>query len=103
MDITFIHFSFRALLKILKRDIPKEPGIFIKPSTSYVTEGEHILIPKDFSVNEEVELGVIIGKKTKHVSREEAMDFVGGYCVALDMTATCRMVSSYVDTELNDV
>nr|CAH7736024.1 unnamed protein product [Callosobruchus chinensis] len=85
--------NYRALLKVLKRDIPKEPGIFIKPSTSYITEEGPILIPRDFSVNEEVELGVIIGKKAKHVPKEEAMNFVGGYCVALDMTATCRMVS----------
>lgn len=49
-------------------------------------------IPKGFSVNEEVELGVIIGKKAKHVTKEEAMEYIGGYCVALDMTATCRMV-----------
>nr|CAH7736022.1 unnamed protein product [Callosobruchus chinensis] len=83
--------NYRALLKVLKRDIPKEPGIFIKPSTSYITEEGPILIPRDFSVNEEVELGVIIGKKAKHVPKEEAMNFVGGYCVALDMTATCRM------------
>ncbi|CAH1981985.1 unnamed protein product [Acanthoscelides obtectus] len=86
--------NYRALLKVLKKDVPKEPGIFIKPSTSYITEGKQIMIPKGFSVNEEVELGIIIGKKAKHVSREEAMRYVGGYCVALDMTATCRLVGN---------
>lgn len=49
-------------------------------------------IPTGFSVNQEVELGVIINKKTKNIHESDAMDIVGGYCVALDMTATCRMV-----------
>lgn len=49
-------------------------------------------IPKEFSVNQEVELGVIISKKVKGVDKNDAMGAVGGYCVALDMTATCRLV-----------
>lgn len=39
----------------------------------------------------EVELGVVIGKDCKNVSSEEAMAFVGGYCLALDMTAQCEL------------
>lgn len=39
----------------------------------------------------EVELGVIIAKKCKNVSKSEAMQYVGGYCLALDMTAQCVM------------
>jgi 2-keto-4-pentenoate hydratase/2-oxohepta-3-ene-1,7-dioic acid hydratase in catechol pathway len=35
-----------------------------------------------------VELGVVIGKKCKHVRREEALDNVLGYCVANDLS--CR-------------
>lgn len=51
-------------------------------------------IPSGFAVNEEIELGVIIGKSGKHIKENEAMDYVGGYCIALDMTATCKMVYS---------
>lgn len=50
-------------------------------------------IPKGFSVNQEIELGVIISRKGKHITEAEAMEYVGGYCAALDMTATCRMVN----------
>lgn len=49
-------------------------------------------IPPSFAVNEEIELGVIIGKDGKFIKENEAMDYVTGYCVALDMTATNRMV-----------
>lgn len=39
----------------------------------------------------EVELGVIISKHCKNVSKANALDYVGGYCLALDMTAQCSL------------
>ncbi|XP_074039045.1 oxaloacetate tautomerase FAHD1, mitochondrial isoform X2 [Leptinotarsa decemlineata] len=75
----------------MNKPIPKVPEIFLKPTTSYVTEKSPIKIPKGFSVNEEVELGVIIGLKAKGVNEDEALNYVGGYCLAFDMTATCKM------------
>ncbi|XP_975403.1 acylpyruvase FAHD1, mitochondrial [Tribolium castaneum] len=83
--------NYKALVKILQRPIPETPDIFLKPTTSYITEAQKIIIPQGFSVNEEIELGVIIGKSGKFITESQAMDHVGGYCVALDMTATCRM------------
>lgn len=51
-------------------------------------------IPKVFSkVAYEVELGVIIGKPCKNVSKAKAMDYVAGYCLALDLTAQCHLVA----------
>lgn len=38
-------------------------------------------------VAHEVELGVVIGKHCKNVSVADALSYVGGYCLALDMTA----------------
>lgn len=60
-------------------------------------------IPKGFSVNEEIELGVIIDTKVKNIPENEAMKVVGGYCVALDMTATCKMVSKISSSPLKMV
>lgn len=37
----------------------------------------------------EVELGIIIGKKGKYIKKADAMQYIGGYCLALDMTARC--------------
>ncbi|XP_017780150.1 PREDICTED: acylpyruvase FAHD1, mitochondrial [Nicrophorus vespilloides] len=86
--------NYKALLPILKVDAPKEPVIFLKPSTSYITEGQRIVIPKGFAVNEEIELGVVIGKGGKNIEVGAAMDHVGGYCVALDMTATSELTTA---------
>ncbi|XP_053947724.1 acylpyruvase FAHD1, mitochondrial [Anastrepha ludens] len=72
--------------------VPKEPLLFLKPTSSYEIEGKPIVIPRVFTkVAHEVELGVIIGKKCKNVSKEEALNYVSGYCLALDMTAQCNL------------
>ena len=37
-------------------------------------------------IHHEVELGVVIGKTGVNISQSQAMDYVGGYALALDMT-----------------
>lgn len=54
------------------------------------------LNPHFKDVKHEIELGVIIGKRCKNVSEKEAMDYVGGYCLGLDMTAACYLVIIYL-------
>ncbi|XP_066991662.1 oxaloacetate tautomerase fahd-1, mitochondrial [Anabrus simplex] len=67
--------------------VPKQPIVFLKASSSYITEGQCIeLPPGSTAIHEEVELGVIIGKKGKNISESQALEYVGGYCLALDMT-----------------
>lgn len=83
--------NYNSLLKIQKAEKPKNPVIFLKPSTSYIIEGQPIKIPKGFTLNEEIELGVIIGKRCKNIDAKSIMDYVGGYCLALDMTATSEL------------
>ena len=65
-----------------------DPVLFLKPTSAFVTEGEPIRIPEGCKeLHHEVELGVIIGRKGSDISVSEAMDFVGGYTIVLDMTA----------------
>ncbi|KAJ9583793.1 hypothetical protein L9F63_021883 [Diploptera punctata] len=78
--------NYNSLLRERKLPLPKEPVIFLKPTSSYITEGQCIQIPEGFEVNEEVELGVIIGKKCKKVAESCGLQYVGGYCLALDLT-----------------
>jgi acylpyruvate hydrolase len=61
---------------------------FLKPTTSYVRPNNFIEIPLNSDVHHEVELGVVIGKKGRDISSKEAMDFVAGYALCLDLT--CR-------------
>ncbi|XP_047000630.1 acylpyruvase FAHD1, mitochondrial [Schistocerca americana] len=78
--------NYKELVKLSKQPAPKTPIIFLKPTSAYITEGSSIEIYPDSHVNEEVELGVIIGRKGRNISVADAMSHVGGYCLGLDMT-----------------
>ncbi|KAI3644593.1 hypothetical protein MP228_010757 [Amoeboaphelidium protococcarum] len=73
--------------KELGNDVPKSPIIFLKPTSSYCVNDSKVLIPKGTNVHHEVELGVVIGKRGSNVPKSDALDLVGGYTLALDMTA----------------
>ncbi|XP_069678946.1 oxaloacetate tautomerase FAHD1, mitochondrial-like [Periplaneta americana] len=78
--------NYKSLLAERNLPLPKVPVIFLKPTSSYIIEGQCIEIPKDFEVHEEVELGVIIGRRCKNVPESEGLKCIGGYCLALDLT-----------------
>ena len=63
-------------------------NIFLKPPSSIAGPGDNILVPKNAdSIFPELELCVVIGKKTRHVSKERAFDAIFGYTIMLDVTA----------------
>jgi len=62
-------------------------GLFNKVNSALIGCSEEVLIPlADRRTDHEVELAVIIGKKARAVSRENAMAHVFGYSIGLDMT-----------------
>ncbi len=68
-------------------EIPASPSIFIKPPSSYVAPGGVIEAP-DYShnIHYEVELVVAIGKDCRKIRREQAIDYIAGYAVGIDVT-----------------
>ncbi len=73
----------------MKKDPPKEPLMFLKPVSSLITWNEDIIYPNHMSskVDYEGELGIVIKKEAKWVSKEKAYDYIlGGVCVN-DVTA----------------
>ena len=68
--------------------IPKEPPIFPKWANAIVDPGEPVLRPRGSKqLDWEVELGVVIGRTARHVSREQALDHVFGYTIINDASA----------------
>ena len=68
--------------------IPKEPPIFAKWPNTIIDPGEPILRPRGSSALDwEVELGVVIGRPARYVSREQALDYVWGYTIVNDASA----------------
>ncbi len=62
--------------------------IFLKPPSAVIGPGENIVIPANAeTVFPELELCVVIGRESRGLSVEEAMDAVFGYSVILDVTA----------------
>jgi 2-keto-4-pentenoate hydratase/2-oxohepta-3-ene-1,7-dioic acid hydratase in catechol pathway len=68
------------------------PYFFQKPpTTSIVAPGEHIVIPKEVNQADwESELVAVIGRPARHVSVDQAMDYVAGYTVLNDISARDR-------------
>ncbi|KAL6190947.1 PREDICTED: acylpyruvase FAHD1, mitochondrial [Fragaria vesca subsp. vesca] len=80
--------NYAAHAKELGNAVPKEPVLFLKPTSSYLENGGTIEIPHPLeSLDHEVELAVVISKKARDVPQAKAMEYVGGYALALDMTA----------------
>jgi 2-keto-4-pentenoate hydratase/2-oxohepta-3-ene-1,7-dioic acid hydratase in catechol pathway len=66
-------------------EIPNEPVIFFKATTSLVGPNDELVIPKNATkVDWEVELALVIGKKALYVSHENALDHVAGYALHND-------------------
>jgi len=66
-------------------ELPKEPIIFFKATSSIVGPNDDLIIPKNSEKTDwEVELGVVIGKKASYVSESEAMDYIAEYVLHND-------------------
>ena len=66
--------------------VPKDPILFLKPTTSYILQDQGpILIPMNAHCHYEIELGVVIGSAGRKISCANAMDHVGGYVLAIDV------------------
>jgi 2-keto-4-pentenoate hydratase/2-oxohepta-3-ene-1,7-dioic acid hydratase in catechol pathway len=67
--------------------LPKEPIVFMKAVTCICGPNDHTLMPKDSTkLDYEVELGVVIGRRARYLSKQNAMDVVAGYCLANDVS-----------------
>ena len=69
-------------------EAPEYPLIFLKPPSSIIAPEEKIVHPEASQrVDYEAELGIVIGKKAKNVSEEEAEDYIFGFTCVNDVTA----------------
>ncbi len=72
----------------LGNEVPGEPLIFFKPPSSLVGPGEDVVLPAiSKRVDHEGELALVIGRRVRNLSEDEAMNAIFGYTVANDVTA----------------
>jgi len=86
--IVCVGLNYKDHAAEVKKLLPDEPLIFIKPSTSVVGPDEPIVLPENVGrVDHEAELGVVIGRRASRVRENEAHEYVFGITCVNDVTA----------------
>jgi 2-keto-4-pentenoate hydratase/2-oxohepta-3-ene-1,7-dioic acid hydratase in catechol pathway len=83
------HVAESAAALDTSKDLPKQPVIFSKPPTSVIGPGDAIEHNAKITqqLDWEVELAVVMGRTARRVTEAEAMGFVFGYSVMIDVSA----------------
>jgi 2-keto-4-pentenoate hydratase/2-oxohepta-3-ene-1,7-dioic acid hydratase in catechol pathway len=70
------------------RELPKEPMLFIKPSTAVIGPGDEIVYPpQTANLHHEGELAIVIGTAASRIAAADAEHYILGYTCANDVTA----------------
>jgi len=85
--ILCIGLNYRKHAEEAGMPVPEAPILFMKASSSLCGPFDDIYIPRNSTQTDwEVELAVVIGKRAKYVTRENAYDYIAGYCVHNDVS-----------------
>src|SRR5574340_85274 len=80
--------NYRAHARELGNEVPKEPLLFLKPSTAVIGPGEAIRLPEaSREVHHEAELAAVVGRTLTRASAAEARQAVFGWTCLDDVTA----------------
>jgi 2-keto-4-pentenoate hydratase/2-oxohepta-3-ene-1,7-dioic acid hydratase in catechol pathway len=83
-----IGLNYREHAQDLSAPFPTEPASFLKGDQTVIGPGDLIeLPPQSQRVTAEGELGLVIGTLCRNVTEEEALQYVAGVCLVIDMTA----------------
>jgi 2-keto-4-pentenoate hydratase/2-oxohepta-3-ene-1,7-dioic acid hydratase in catechol pathway len=83
--IICIGLNYADHAKESNMDLPKEPIVFFKSTTALTGPNDNVIIPRNSTQTDwEVELAVIIGKKTSYVSEADASKYIAGYALHND-------------------
>ena len=82
-----IGLNYKAHAEETNSDTPKEPIVFNKSPHCLIGPNDKVIIPKfSNSLDHEVEIAIIIGRKAKYIKEEEAQNFIFGYCICNDIS-----------------
>ena len=86
--VVAVGLNYRDHAEEMHVDLPEEPKLFMKPSTSVIGPMDPIILPPDSRrVDYEAELAVVIGRKARHVPADKAREVILGYTCLNDVTA----------------
>ena len=71
--------------------VPRSPFVFAGLPSAICGPRDDVVLPRVGQHDWELELGVVIGRRARHVSRAEAADCIAGYIIANDLTTRDRL------------
>ncbi|HUW78412.1 MAG TPA: fumarylacetoacetate hydrolase family protein [Candidatus Nanopelagicaceae bacterium] len=82
-----IGLNYKSHIHETNKPTPEYPTVFAKFASTLIGPNDNISIPRiSETVDWEVELGVVIGKAAKDVTKAEALEYVAGYVVTNDIS-----------------
>ena len=88
-NILAIGLNYRAHAQESGQALPERPVLFSKATTALLDPEADIVLPRAApnEVDYECELAIVIGRRARNVSADEALDYVLGYTCANDVSA----------------
>jgi len=88
-NVLAIGLNYRGHAEESGHPLPERPVLFVKVTTAVCGPDDDIVLPREApdEVDYECELAIVMGKRAKHVSEAEALDYVLGYTCANDVSA----------------
>lgn len=88
-NVIAIGLNYRKHAEESRMALPERPVVFIKATTTVCNPGDPIVLPRiaPNEVDYECELAIVIGKRARHVSEAEALDYALGYTCGNDVSA----------------
>ncbi len=86
--IVCIGLNYKAHAEEQGKDLPKEPLMFMKPTSALIGHGGSVILPPQSElIHHEAELAIIIGREAKNIAVEKVGEFIFGYTCANDVSA----------------
>jgi 2-keto-4-pentenoate hydratase/2-oxohepta-3-ene-1,7-dioic acid hydratase in catechol pathway len=83
-----VGLNYRDHAREFNLEVPDEPLVFMKPASALLAHGEPIVAPTmSQRVDFEAELGVVLGRTCRKVTREQAREYILGFICVNDVTA----------------
>jgi acylpyruvate hydrolase len=83
-----VGLNYKDHVEEIKGQAPKQPLLFGMYSNAIIGPEESIVLPPmSTQVDYEAELGVVIGRRARHISPTAALDYIAGYTIVNDVSA----------------